>query len=60
MWSIKIYNVGREPDWVKVFGDDHMRRAAEFSTREDAEEAVRIINMLRTDSAYLYSEVERV
>ncbi len=60
MYTIKIYNCGKEPDLFKVFDDNHYRRIAKFQTKQDAIEACRIIRMLRIDTAFEGTEVVEI
>lgn len=57
MFQIEIKNIGRIAESFKVFDAQGSRKPAMFETKRDAEEAVRIIEMLRTDSALEYVKV---
>jgi hypothetical protein len=56
-YFILIKNVGREPEYMKVFDDNGFRRKAKFPDWYSACEAVRIIDYMRGDSAYLGCDV---
>lgn len=57
-WEIEILTVGKAAQPVKVFDPDTgLRRNAYFSTEANAQEAARIISMLRTDSAFKGTQI---
>lgn len=56
MYEIDIWNVGKDgpvPSRLKVAGDNGVKRPARFWHYDEAQEAVRIIERLRIDSAFV-------
>lgn len=57
-WKIRIYNVGKSPEMVKVFDSEtHLRRDAQFEFDKAALECCAVIAMLRIDSAFEGTEL---
>lgn len=53
-YHIKIKNVGKGEEFFKIRDDDGFKRNVEFSSRKAANEACRIIEHFREDTAFQY------
>jgi len=51
-YNIMMYEVGKEPYLVKVSGHNNIYRPAKFNHQYGVE-ACRLINIMRTDSAFI-------
>ena len=51
-YSIEILEVGKAPKIFHVYDASGLKRPARFETGDDALECMRVIDLLRTDTAY--------
>lgn len=51
-YNIQIKNIGKEPELFQVYDNDGYKRPVNFRFLNDANECIRVIQMLRSDSAF--------
>jgi hypothetical protein len=56
-YYLVVHNVGKKPEYVKVYDNSGLKRKARFRDYFSALEASRIIDVLRSDTTYIKTEV---